>query len=802
MAIRLQKTILIILPKTLNTYETMTDDISADQQEIVNEFITEARDLIDELEPTIIGLGQMANAGTGEALSPDDLAALNSIFRLFHSIKGGAGFLGMNNLVKSTHTAENLLDRLRNGSTPLAASHVDLLCMACDFTKEALTYIEEHCTDEGMAASAEQVVDKFQGADGTLPSPAESAGSAPSPPSSGSKPLSALPAIDLDLSPHDLVTPDTRHKFLQEADDLLQEIESDLLSLANIENDLAPLDRLYRNLHSLKGNCGFMGFGELQTLIHTEETIVSFAKDGKHRGIKRVADMLLELIDVIKETLAVISQGGDGDVQGLDLYIEIMNHHIPEEQRTPSSAPPSRLGDILVQQGALSQEELDQVLESQGKPIGELLVERGIISQEKVAKALKVQDHLRAAGGPLQGVGAPESKRQDIRVDLDKLDALINLIGEMVIAENMVIHNPDLQGLELERFNKAAQHMGKMVRELQEMAMIIRMMPISSLFRRMIRLVHDLSRKSGKKVDLRLAGENTEVDKTVIEKISDPLVHLIRNAMDHGLEEADERSRAGKDETGIISLSASHEEGEVLIAITDDGRGLDRRKLIQKGIEKGLVEGDCSQMSDQDAFKLIFHPGFSTADQITDISGRGVGMDVVRQNLEAIKGRVTIKSVCGRGTSISLRIPLTLAIIDGMLLRVGQAHYILPILSIRESFRPASTAITITPDGQELVRVRESLLPVVRLHALHGIEPDHERLEDGILIVLDCSGTQNLCLFVDELLGQQQTVIKGLSDYIGHLGNVSGVSGCTILGNGEVCLILDARTLQDFNSDH
>jgi len=785
----------------------MTDDINADQKDIISEFITEARDLIEELEPTIIGLGQMANAESGEKLSPDDLAALNSIFRLFHSIKGGAGFLGFTHLVQSTHTAESLLDRLRDGSIPLAAHHVDLLCATCDFTKEALAYIEEHCNDEGMAESAAQVVRKFEGEGSASQSSAKVMADsfAVEPVQTTTTPIPTtpppiVPTIDLDLPPQALVTPDTRRKFLQEADDLLMEIETDLLSLANIGNDLAPLDRLYRNVHSLKGNCGFLGFSELQTLLHTEETIISLAKEGKHRGIKRVADMLLDLIDVKKETLAVIAEGGDGEVQGLELYIEILNHHIPENQQTPTTAPPSRLGDILVQQGALSQDDLDQALASQVKPIGELLIERGVISQEKVSKALKVQEQLRSAGGgtaPSAGAVATESKRQDIRVDLDKLDALINLIGEMVIAENMVIHNPDLQGLELERFNKAAQHMGKMVRELQEMAMIIRMMPISGLFKRMIRLVHDLSRKSGKKVDFRLSGENTEVDKTVIEKISDPLVHLIRNAMDHGLEEVEGRHSAGKDETGTISLSASHEEGEVHITITDDGRGMDRKKLISKGIEKGLVEGDGSQLSDQDAFKLIFFPGFSTAEQITDVSGRGVGMDVVRQNLEAIKGRVTINSVLGRGATISLCIPLTLAIIDGMLLRVGQSHYILPILSIRESFRPGANAITVTPDGQELVRVRESLLPVVRLHVMHGIKPDQERLEDGILIVLDCGGKRNICLFVDELLGQQQTVIKGLSDYIGHLGSVTGVSGCTILGNGEVCLILDVRTMDE-----
>lgn len=767
-----------------------TNDISSDHIEIITEFLAEARELIEELEPTIIGLGHMVNTAAGQPLTPDDQSTLNSIFRLFHSIKGGAGFLGLNNLVKSTHAAESLLEKLRNGHTALTATHVDLLCNSCDFTKEALAYIETNYHDEGMAAAVDQIICAFanEGNETTAPPDA--------PPALATQPLpTPLPVIDLDLPPQIEISAETRHKFLQEADDLLLEIEEDLLSLANNENTPQPLERLYRNYHSLKGNCGFMGYGELETILHTQETIISLVKEGKHLGIKRTADMLLELIDVIKETMTAIGDGKSGEVQGLDLYLEILNHHIPQEQREASPPPPTKLGEILVQQGAVSQDALDRAIDSQGKAIGELLVEQGYISQDKVDKALKVQQQLRVAGP--SAAGAAEPRRQDIRVDLDKLDALINLIGEMVIAENMVIHNPDLRGLELERFNKATQHMAKIVRELQEMAMVIRMMPISGLFRRMIRLVHDLSRKSGKQVDFKLLGENTEVDKTVIEKISDPLVHLIRNSMDHGLEDATGRLQAGKAETGTIALSASHEEGEVLITISDDGRGLDRHKLIAKAVEKGLIEGDGCQLSDQEAMRLIFLPGFSTAAQITDISGRGVGMDVVRQNIEAIKGRVTINSTLGRGTTISLHIPLTLAIIDGMLIRTGNALYILPILSIRESFRPSGTNITITPDGQELVRVRDALLPVTRLHRLHHITPDYQRLDEGILIVLDGGGKRNFCLFVDELLGQQQTVIKGLSDYIGQLGNVSGVSGCTILGNGEVCLILDVRALQE-----
>jgi two-component system chemotaxis sensor kinase CheA len=368
---------------------------------------------------------------------------------------------------------------------------------------------------------------------------------------------------------------------------------------------------------------------------------------------------------------------------------------------------------------------------------------------------------------------------------------LINLIGELVIAENMMINNPDLKGLELENFNKAGQHMSKLVRELQEMAMTIRMIPVSGLFRRMIRLVHDISVKAGKKVDLELIGEDTEMDKTVIETITDPLVHLLRNSLDHGLEPPDERLAAGKNEKGTVKLTASHEEGEVWVTIEDNGRGLNKERILAKAVEKGIIEGDGSDLTDKQICNLIFAPGFSTAAQITDISGRGVGMDVVKKNLEKIKGKIDVTSTPGQGTKIVLRIPLTLAIIDGMIVRVGTTTCIVPTLSILEAFRPEMSQITLTPDGDELARVRENFFPIIRLHDILGKEPDSRELPNGILIVLEYQESR-FCLFIDEILGQQQTVIKGLSDFI---GNVQGVSGCTILGDGGVSLILDVGGL-------
>ena len=365
------------------------------------------------------------------------------------------------------------------------------------------------------------------------------------------------------------------------------------------------------------------------------------------------------------------------------------------------------------------------------------------------------------------------------------------MVGELVIAEAMVTKSPDLAGLELEDFERSCVHLRKIVRDLQDMALSVRMIPLDGVFRKMIRLVYDLSAKSGKKVKLELSGENTEIDKILAEMIADPLVHLIRNAIDHGIETPRERLELGKPQTGRVILEAKHEGGEVWILVQDDGRGLERQKILQKAIQKKLIRGDGSQLSDAEVYELIFQPGFSTAEKVTDISGRGVGMDVVFKNIEKMKGRIDIKNQEGRGTTFALRIPLTLAIMEGMLVRVGSASYTIPLLSIRETVQPKSQWITTTMDGQEVARVRNELIPVLRLHRLHQLEPDSEQLSQGLLVIVEHQG-EALGLFVDQILGEQQAVIKGLSDYI---GSVPGVSGCTILGSGEVSLILDVAGL-------
>jgi two-component system chemotaxis sensor kinase CheA len=750
--------------------------------EIIQEFVTESRDMIDQLEPAIIELGQDSDPET-----------MNAIFRLFHSMKGSAGFLEFEHLARVAHASENLLDLIRNGEIELVPDHVTLLCNSCDFAKEALDMIESDFNDDSMVAAADDISAKLhqaielakngdtaagvsdEGTEEESISAAAEVGNAATEASGGANEENAdLPQLE--------INDEMRQSFVQEGNELLQNAEQGLLAWGENPEDKDSIGDIFRHIHSFKGNCGFFGFAQLEKLSHQMENILDRVKDGAQLMVENPADRLLSALDELQKGVNNIGEGKSESVDQLDEHLDALQQII---------SPP--LGDYLLKEG-ISEDAVQRAVSTQKKRVGEIMVDQGSATPEQIDKAYSQQQETiaqaKAKSKPTARQKTP-AKRQDIRVELGKLDSLINLIGELVIAENMLIHNPDLKGLELENFHKAGQHMSKLVRELQEMAMTIRMVPVSGLFRRMIRLVHDISVKAGKKVDLKLIGEETEIDKTVIETITDPLVHLLRNSLDHGLEPPEERVTAGKQEKGIIWLSARHEEGEVWVTIEDNGRGLNKEKILEKAISKGVIDGDGSDLSDKQINNLIFAPGFSTAAQVTDISGRGVGMDVVKKNLEKIKGKIDVTSVAGQGTKINLRIPLTLAIIDGMIVRVGTTTCIVPTLSILEAYRPEMDHITITPDGEELARFRENFLPVVRLHEILDKEPDSRQLADGILIVLEYQENR-FCLFIDEILGQQQTVIKGLSDFI---GNIPGVSGCTILGDGEVSLILDVGTL-------
>jgi len=428
------------------------------------------------------------------------------------------------------------------------------------------------------------------------------------------------------------------------------------------------------------------------------------------------------------------------------------------------------------------------------------------IVDESVPAAESTADEVKAAPVAVQSApAAKESKKaaatgsSSIRVSIDKIDDLINMVGELVITQSMLsLLGEDFSMENLEKLQDGLGQLERHTREMQESVMMIRMLPISFSFSRFPRLVRDMSSQMGKKIDLVMSGENTEIDKTLIEKIGDPLIHLVRNSLDHGIEMPADRVAAGKDETGTINLNAYHKGGNIVIEIVDDGKGIDPDAVLSKAIEKGLVPAN-ARLSPQQINDLIFQPGFSTAKEITDVSGRGVGMDVVRKNITSLGGAVEIQSEFGKGSTFTIRLPLTLAILDGQTIIVGDEIYIIPLVSIVESIQIKSDMINKVAGKGETFKLRDEYIPIVRLSSVFGIENAKAKtLEEGILVVVE-SDRKPCGLFIDDLLGQQQVVIKSLEQ---NYQRVDGVSGATILGDGSVALILDVPGLLRMSVRH
>lgn len=441
------------------------------------------------------------------------------------------------------------------------------------------------------------------------------------------------------------------------------------------------------------------------------------------------------------------------------------------------------IGQMLVEEGVARVEDIEDALRSQ-KRIGEILIEKGKASKEDIERVLRKQSERKAAT-------FKKSIMSTIRVDLKKLDQLLNLVGEMVIIHSMfqqILQNrfslTDSQGYEqLEKIFYQLQRIG---RDIQESTMSLRMLPVSEVFQRFHRLVRELSVSKNKSIELTITGEETELDKGVLEKITDPLIHLIRNAIDHGIESPEERVSKGKPPKGHIHLSAFQMGDSVYIEVEDDGRGLDKKKIKEKAIQKGIVEAS-ADLTDEEIYNLIFTPGFSTAEEITDISGRGVGMDVVKKNIEELNGKVFIRTSKDKGTTISIKLPLTLAIIEGLTVSVGKEVFIIPITSVVESLRPAREDVKTVNEQLETINVRGEFIPLLRLHRIFGVKPRKSNPWEAIVVVTSHNG-RRYGLLVDDLLGQQQIVIKNLGQ---TLPKLSDIAGGTILGNGRVALVLD-----------
>jgi len=383
-----------------------------------------------------------------------------------------------------------------------------------------------------------------------------------------------------------------------------------------------------------------------------------------------------------------------------------------------------------------------------------------------------------------------------VKVDTTKLDYLVDMAGEMVIAESLVRHDSELVQIKSPILQRKIAHLTRITAELQKTAMAMRLVPVGPLFRKMARLVRDLSRQFGKCVQMETQGDDIELDRTIVEELADPLMHMVRNALDHGIETPEARRAAGKNEEAHLLLRAQHRAGQVVIELTDDGRGLDREKILEKASQRGLIASS-DTLSDSEIYNLIFEAGFSTAAQVTNVSGRGVGMDVVRRHIEKLRGRIEIRSTPGQGATFLLKLPLTLAIIDGLVVTVGQERYIVPLFAVREMFRPKPDTVWTVHERAEMALVRGTLLPVVRLAQRFGVTPRSDDPLEGVLVVAEVEG-QRFCVLVDALIGKQEVVIKGLGE---TFNKVQGIAGAAILGDGRVGLILDLEQVFKLGRD-
>ncbi|HBI24647.1 MAG TPA: hypothetical protein DDX84_10705 [Nitrospiraceae bacterium] len=585
-------------------------------------------------------------------------------------------------------------------------------------------------------------------------------------------------------------------EFMEESNSYLAEIESSILLLEKKKDDLNIVNEIFRPFHTIKGNCGYLGFKEIGRVCHSIETLLDGVRNSTIPVNQNIIDILLETVDAVKRlrlslpmsvkdrfglTDAELGQYLQYDVIDARPLIQKIDTLLNLSSTIKDQKSPPRIGEILLATGDITEDQLNRALKLQERRLGEILVDEGIVPEDKVKTALEIQEYQKT------NVKAPAGA---IKVDTEKVDSLVNLVGELVITQTLIRENPSIAQFAGQGIQKDISHLGKITREIQDQVMSMRMLPLKQTFQKMMRVVRDVAKKAGKNVDLIISGEDTELDKTVIEEISDPLVHILRNAVDHGIESPEKRSQKGKPEKGGIYLSAFHRGGSIVIEIKDDGQGLCKEKILRKAVEKGLLE-DAVEITDQQIYHLIFQAGFSTAEKVTDISGRGVGMDVVRRNIEKLRGRIDIQSKEGSGTSISITLPLTLAIIDGMVVQVGCEKYIIPTLSIEESYRPKHEEIITVQEKGEICNLRGSLLPLIRLSELYKIEPRYKKPSEALLVVVESDGMR-ASIMVDELVGQQQVVIKTLGD---TFKNIKGIAGGTILGDGKVGLILDVRGL-------
>jgi two-component system, chemotaxis family, sensor kinase CheA len=584
-------------------------------------------------------------------------------------------------------------------------------------------------------ATAEAIADALIAANDKLPVPPASA--------ADDVPVEVVLPEDPDLS--------LLGEFVGESIEYLEASEGALLQLEGDPDDKEAVNTIFRAFHTIKGTSAFLGLDLITEFAHHAETLLARVRDKEIRCTGGYAGLALRSVDILKALIRAVDTALKGD--------------------TPRPVEGYRL--ILSRLEQPEAFDISEVEKRKAWSVGREVAD----DPTKVAMAAS---------------RASTEKRADstVRVRTDRLDRLVDMVGELVIAQTMISQDQLVKAAGHHDLRRKVGHAEKIVRELQDLSMGMRMVPLKSQFQKVARLVRDLAHRNGKLVYFAGEGEETEIDRNMVDYLGDPLVHMVRNAVDHGIESPDEREAAGKPRIGVLRIAAYHAGGNVIVELKDDGRGLNREKIIRKAISQGLI-ASADGMADSDVYNLIFAPGFSTADRITDVSGRGVGMDVVRRNIESLRGRIDIQSDPGKGTTFTIRLPLTLAITDGMLVRVGTERYIVPTIAIQLSFRPERSMLSTLAARGEMVMLRGEVLPLVRLHRVFDVDGAAEDPVTGLLMIVGDGGERG-ALLVDELLGQHQVVAKSLGDGVGR---VRGLSGGAILGDGRVGLILDVPEL-------
>ena len=707
--------------------------MALDLDDALETFILESRELLESMETALLGIEN----------TDDKTEMVNAIFRAAHTIKGSAGLFSLDHVVAFTHVVESVLDKVRAGKVALADKMVALMLGCCDHIGALIEGVAsgERAGNAELLADGEPLTQQLRAyLDAPKAEPA-AASNTRSVPTADTERVERINGNSANV--------DHWHISVRFGPDVLRN-GMDPLSFIRYLGTIGRITAMVTDTHELPDadkmdpeTC-YLGFD------------IAFQTEADKATIEKTFEFVQDDCRlVILPPNSLISE-----------YINLLNQ-LP--------GPPARLGDMLVQCGTLTPQELALALSSQSdapsKPIGTILVEQGSVHPEVVEAALTKQKQVKE-------VVAAESK--SIRVDADKLDQLINLVGELIIAGasvNLIAHRSRVVEL-----TEATSKLATLVEEVRDSALQLRMVRIGATFNRFQRVVHDVSRDLGKDIALIINGEETELDKTVVEKIGDPLMHLVRNSMDHGIEDATVRAAHGKPVQGTLKLNAFHDSGAIVITVQDDGGGLKREKILAKAIERGLVDAG-HHMSDSEVYALIFEPGFSTAEKVTNLSGRGVGLDVVKRNITALRGTVGISSEEGVGTTVTVRLPLTLAIIDGFLVGVDRSVYAIPLDMIEEC-----VAYSAEP-GHDYTNLRGEVLPFIRIRELFSVPGKPAKGEN--IVVLKHAG-QKAGLVVDTLLGEFQTVIKPLGQMFAQS---RCISGSTILGSGEVALILDVPSL-------